>query len=381
MPSKIVVVGVTLALLLTIAGVAGQSDRAFQASAGQATAVLERLRLDGVESSVVDDLTRQLGSIREDHYGPVPRAWLPGPLGMQSTRLRALVDMAREVEHAALADGRLEVEGALRLLAEADPGLPDEELAAYRARSEHASTPAELRRLAGEVRAAASTAAGQRAPALELVPQAARLREQMARASELGIDTAQASTAIASYEALLKLPARQVEARTSSVSTLLRQAGESLTDAIRRAEQAGPTPPPAPNRQGRAVVIDLSDQYLYAYEDGSVLLTTAVTTGRPELRTDEGTFHVLTKSSPFLFISPWPKGSPFYYPPAWTTWAVKFIGNGTYLHDAPWQPDGTYGPGSQNGSYASHGCVHVPREVMSTLYGWLQVGDLVIVQP
>lgn len=381
MPSKIVVVGVALAVLLTMAGFAGQSDRAFQAGAGQAAAALERLRQDGVEPSVVDGLARRLGSIREERWGPVPTAWLPEPLGMQAARLQALLATAREVEHAALADGRHQVEGALRLLSDADPGLPADELAAYRARSDRATTPAELRGLAEELRTAASTAARQRQAALELEPRVARLREQMARASDLDVDTAQASAAIASYEALLKLPARQVEPRASSVSALLQQAGESLADAIRRAEQAGPAAPPAPSRQGRAVVIDLSDQYLYAYQDGSVLLTTAVTTGRPQLRTEQGAFHVLSKSSPFLFISPWPKGSPYYYPPAWTTWAVEFIGDGTYLHDAPWQPDGTYGPGSENGSYASHGCVHVPRAVMSTLYGWLQVGDLVIVQP
>ncbi|HXM55534.1 MAG TPA: L,D-transpeptidase family protein [Candidatus Dormibacteraeota bacterium] len=383
MPTRIVAVGIALAVLLTMAGFAVQTDRAFEARSSAVAVALDRLRRDGVDPAAVDALARRLQAIREEHRGPVPASWLPAPVGTQTDRLHALLGATREAESAALASGRLEVERALSQLADSDPGLPATELAAYRARSDAARTPDALRRLTGDVQTAATTAAQQRRPALDLGPEVAQLRQLTARAADLRIDFAQASAAIVAYDALLKVPASQVGAELPSVSNLVRQAGESLAVAIERTERerAAPIPPPAPGQRGRVVVVDLSDEYLYAYQDGSVLLTTPVTTGRPELRTDQGTFHVMSKSSPYLFISPWPKSSPFYYPPTWVTRAVKFIGNGTYLHDAPWQPDGTYGAGSQNGPYASHGCVHVPSAAMATLYGWLREGDLVIVQP
>ena len=38
-----------------------------------------------------------------------------------------------------------------------------------------------------------------------------------------------------------------------------------------------------------------------------------------------------------------------------------------FIHTADWEPPGAYGPGSQYGSYASHGCVHVQDGPAATL--------------
>ena len=38
-----------------------------------------------------------------------------------------------------------------------------------------------------------------------------------------------------------------------------------------------------------------------------------------------------------------------------------------FLHDS-YEPAGAYGKGSNFGPYASHGCVHVPGDVMQVLY-------------
>jgi lipoprotein-anchoring transpeptidase ErfK/SrfK len=56
-----------------------------------------------------------------------------------------------------------------------------------------------------------------------------------------------------------------------------------------------------------------------------------------------------------------------------------FFYDNDFLHDDPLQPNGTYGAGSENGPYASHGCVHVPHRAMAFLYNWLPVGAHVIV--
>jgi lipoprotein-anchoring transpeptidase ErfK/SrfK len=53
--------------------------------------------------------------------------------------------------------------------------------------------------------------------------------------------------------------------------------------------------------------------------------------------------------------------------------------DGDFLHDDPGEPDSEFGADSQNGYFASHGCVHIPHSVMSFLYNWLPVGAPVIV--
>jgi hypothetical protein len=87
---------------------------------------------------------------------------------------------------------------------------------------------------------------------------------------------------------------------------------------------------------------------------------------------------VIFRASPFVFHSPWPRSSPFWYPPTPVTWAMDFF-NGDFLHDDPGEPSDAFGTGSEYGPYASHGCVHVPHDVMAFLYRWLPVGAQVVV--
>ena len=125
-------------------------------------------------------------------------------------------------------------------------------------------------------------------------------------------------------------------------------------------------------------MIDLSDQHLWAYDGEVKVVDTIVATGRPELPTITGTFSILVKYSPYEFISPWPPGSPWWYEPSWTNWAMEFESSGFFIHDAPWRT--VWGPGA-NVKDGSHGCVNVPLAPMETLYRWARVGDLVVVQP
>ena len=128
---------------------------------------------------------------------------------------------------------------------------------------------------------------------------------------------------------------------------------------------------------GKAIVIQLHAQTLTAYDHATVALATPVTTGRQYLATLVGQSAIFRRASPYLFVSPWPAGSNNWYPPSWVTWALEFRAGGYYLHDAPWEPAGAFGPGSENGPYASHGCVHVPTAAMQTLYGWASNGTTV----
>ena len=125
-------------------------------------------------------------------------------------------------------------------------------------------------------------------------------------------------------------------------------------------------------------MIRLGVQTLTAYLNGKPVLTTPITSGRPALPTPIGSFSIKFRASPYVFTSPWPAGSPYWYPATPVTWAMFFYDN-DFLHDDPLQPAGSYGAGSENGPYASHGCVHVPRQTMAFLYNWLPVGAPVIV--
>jgi lipoprotein-anchoring transpeptidase ErfK/SrfK len=128
----------------------------------------------------------------------------------------------------------------------------------------------------------------------------------------------------------------------------------------------------------KAVVVRLGSQTLTAYLNGKPILTTPVTTGRPALPTPIGSFSVQFKASPYVFHSPWPPGNAYWYPPTPVTWAMEFYG-GDFLHDDPAEPGDAFGSDSQNGYFASHGCVHVPHDAMAFLYGWLPVGAPVVV--
>ena len=135
----------------------------------------------------------------------------------------------------------------------------------------------------------------------------------------------------------------------------------------------------------KRIVVSLSQERLVAYDGDKPVFDTLVTTGGPELPTPVGTFHILSKMSPFTFHSPWPKGSPYWYADSPTNYAMLFESSGYFIHDAPWRS--WYGPGSNatdgqpggNGT-GTHGCVNVPLGVQAKLFAWTDVGTPVIVQ-
>jgi lipoprotein-anchoring transpeptidase ErfK/SrfK len=136
---------------------------------------------------------------------------------------------------------------------------------------------------------------------------------------------------------------------------------------------------------GKLIIVSLSRQTLYAYDGTKLALQTYVTTGNPELPTPPGSYSVMVKYHPFEFNSPWPPGSPFWYPPSWVQYAMLFRAGGYFLHDAPWRSDfgpGTNGPGQPGTNYGgTHGCVNIPPDPMLFLWNWTPVGTPVDVDP
>ncbi|HEX8982302.1 MAG TPA: L,D-transpeptidase [Ktedonobacterales bacterium] len=174
-----------------------------------------------------------------------------------------------------------------------------------------------------------------------------------------------------------------------------------------------PNIPAAPLVSGRVILVSLSRQQLYAYENGSLAFTFTVETGRPELPTPTGVFRVFLKncsdvrwtsnSGPTtyhnancvehngdghqaVFTSPWPKGSPNWYAPTHINYALEFKDGGFYLHDAWWHV--AFGPGANtphqlpNGTWetGSHGCIGMRILDASRLYAWTAIGTPVYVR-
>ncbi len=157
------------------------------------------------------------------------------------------------------------------------------------------------------------------------------------------------------------------------VSTLVMAAGLLLGGTV-AAHAASRPIDCSEHPAGRVVVISLAHQELTACQDGSSVLDTPVTTGRSALPTPPGSYSVFRRNSPWTMRSPWPRSSPYWYPPARVEYTLWFR-PGYAIHDAPWRS--RYGPGTQ--AQGSHGCVNVPRPAMDQLYGWAQVGTPVVV--
>jgi hypothetical protein len=132
------------------------------------------------------------------------------------------------------------------------------------------------------------------------------------------------------------------------------------------------------------VILSFTAQHVWAYQNANVVMDSLVTTGirgNTAYGTDFGPMKILWRQHPYKFHSPWPKGSPYWYPDTWVQWTAFFTSSGEAFHDASWQPDSTLGPGSQFQSWTrSHGCIHVPYNLAQWIYNWADVGTPVVIR-
>ena len=234
--------------------------------------------------------------------------------------------------------------------------------------------------LSGVLAAALTATPRQVLPVLEVKVDHVRLRSYVASlARRWGRIAATPAVRLVGTHALVTAAKRGVHVDVAKTAAMI--AGELATGATGVVSLPVKQPLAATSAgtpQQKAVVIRLGSQTLTAYLDGKPVLETPITTGRPALPTPIGSYYIHFRASPYTFTSPWPPGSPYWYPPTPVTWAMFFF-DGDFLHNDPGEPSSAYGAGSEYGPYASHGCVHVPYSTMSFLYNWLPVGATVIV--
>ncbi|MBI1838824.1 MAG: L,D-transpeptidase [Candidatus Colwellbacteria bacterium] len=120
----------------------------------------------------------------------------------------------------------------------------------------------------------------------------------------------------------------------------------------------------------KKIVVDLSEQKLYAYESDKIMIESAVSTGIRGAETSKGEFKILYKKPSRYMQCPLP-GMTDYCDFPGVPWAMFFTWDGAALHGAPWHND--------FGKKRSHGCVNLPIDKAEWLYRWATVGTKVIV--
>jgi lipoprotein-anchoring transpeptidase ErfK/SrfK len=174
----------------------------------------------------------------------------------------------------------------------------------------------------------------------------------------------------------------QIGSVAGAAGTLVRDLQAAKAKRLRElaaSASAAPTAACISGAPAQLIMIHLATQQLVAYDSGCPWLQVPITTGRAALPTDRGTFHIFLKAPQWKMVSMWPKGSPYWYPDTWVYNAMEFVNDGTFIHNANWQPVSSYGSGSQSGPYASHGCVHVQDAPLQRLYNWAAIGTTVVV--
>jgi len=136
------------------------------------------------------------------------------------------------------------------------------------------------------------------------------------------------------------------------------------------------TPEPAASgaNSGKKIVVSISKQHLWAYENGRLVYSFVVSTGLAKSPTKIGNFKVLDKI-PNAYASTWNLQMPY--------WLGIYYGgkleNG--IHALPILPNGQRLWEGLLGRPASFGCVILETSAAKKLYDWAEVGIPVIIQP
>lgn len=134
----------------------------------------------------------------------------------------------------------------------------------------------------------------------------------------------------------------------------------------------------------RVMVVSLREQEARMYDNGKFVKAIQVTTGNPDLPSPPGVHCIFVLMQNYDDISPFPKGSQYYYNPTHINYGMVYSDYGYIVHDAWWRswfgkysnlPH--YDPISFNNG--SHGCVNVPLNDMAWLFQWASYGTPVVV--
>jgi lipoprotein-anchoring transpeptidase ErfK/SrfK len=119
---------------------------------------------------------------------------------------------------------------------------------------------------------------------------------------------------------------------------------------------------------GKYIDINLSQQILSTFQDGKLLDSYMVSTGKRGLETPKGQFKVLEKR-----VRPWSKKYALYMP-----WFMLFTTQGHGIHELPEWPGGYKEGAAHLGTPVSHGCVRLGVGPAKIVYDWADIGTPVV---
>lgn len=141
-------------------------------------------------------------------------------------------------------------------------------------------------------------------------------------------------------------------------------------------------------QKGQLLMVSLVEQALRVYQDGQLVRSFLVTTGRQELPSVPGVWPVLNRQSPTVFKASEPKSSPYWYPDTPIQHAILYHWGGYFVHDAWWRVN--FGPGTQFPHYdtggdesfagnGSHGCVNMQSADAAWVYNNTDWNTLIVI--
>lgn len=120
------------------------------------------------------------------------------------------------------------------------------------------------------------------------------------------------------------------------------------------------------------IVIDLSQEMLYAYGGNELFTQESISTGLDFTPTPIGTFEVFKKTPSRYMQGPIPNVSTQVYDLPGVPWNLYFTSGGSVIHGAYWH--------DHFGKPWSHGCVNLEPQKAKKLYLWADIGIKVIVK-
>ncbi|MEA3340043.1 MAG: LysM peptidoglycan-binding domain-containing protein [Chloroflexota bacterium] len=134
-----------------------------------------------------------------------------------------------------------------------------------------------------------------------------------------------------------------------------------------------PSPIPASTGGGKRILIDLSEQHLYAYQGNALIYSFVASTGKPGIGTRTGDFRVLDKI-PNAYASTWGLQMPHWLGIYW----AGGLENG--IHALPIMSNGQRLWAGYLGTPVSFGCIILGVEQARLLYQWAEIGTPVIIR-
>ncbi len=120
------------------------------------------------------------------------------------------------------------------------------------------------------------------------------------------------------------------------------------------------------------ILVDLSEQKLYAYEKDELFMEQSISTGLELTPTPLGTFTIYKMTPRRYMQGPLPGVSGDYYDLPGVPWNLYFTTDGAVIHGAYWH--------DHFGQRWSHGCINLPLDKAKDLYFWAELGTQVTVK-